>query len=593
MFPPSRLVNQRTVLIGLIILFNLVLASWSYHVNGQPAVTLPDVIGEDSLSLEANIPVAELVAQSDLIVRGRIIETESSWNSDQTAITTRSTLEATYFLAGSSAEPITIYTDGGFVDGEIGMKSSNSPIFQVDEEVLLFLSAANIQGQLDGYNVTKGELGKYIAVGMYMTNSILRTTKQTEELYDLISGELSALSQPNQLPSDWPEYESDAPPVVYDGYDGQDFVYKNRKWGGTCPEVKFKVNVNTAQAGGENGTAADFLNAIVSASNTWNAVGTSDFLLTYDGTTNATETGFNGTNEILFAHEGTDSPTGLARFWFTADFVIVEADIWFNDDYNWDATGSPKFTEVDLESVALHEFGHWLALGHDDASTAVMFPTLTMGTTKRELHQNEVDGISFIYPRPEDSNCVQADLPTRTPTSTPTVAPTATATPTPVPVETSSLEANFESGAPGSYFTIFGGNYEPSEVMTLEINDEPITTLQVDQQGGFVAIINSSGAAPGTYTISTKPGQNIAYAQSSGSNEQFLFAGLSGQSGVAPDTRHSLNPAAGLQTSVSILIGEDLELRPKEVPIRTSGLSVVEFNIEPTVGGVYLPIIQN
>lgn len=229
---------------------------------------------------------------------------------------------------------------------------------------------------------------------------------------------------------------------------GADYVYNNRKWGGECPIIPFRVHVNTGQAGGANGSVEDFRDAIIAAATTWSAVAGADYTLIYDGPTDATEIGFNGVNEIVFMHQGLDQPSGLARFWFTADNIIVEADIWINDDYNWDATGNPSSNEVDLESVALHEFGHWLSLGHDTEEFAVMAPTIQMGTLKRELSENEIEAIEFIYPREEDSNCPSGPVPSPSPTPTstpisqpthtPTLVPTVPPTATPVPIATRS-----------------------------------------------------------------------------------------------------------------------------------------------------------
>jgi len=183
------------------------------------------------------------------------------------------------------------------------------------------------------------------------------------------------------------------------------FRYKERKWAGTCPEVKFKININTAQAGGADGSVETFRNAILAAAETWNGVTTASLVLSYDGATNATDIGFNGSNEIMFVAQGLDQPAALARFWFTGDKTIIEADIWLNDDYNWDATGTPDPNEIDLQSVTLHELGHWLALGHDANEDAIMHATIPMGKLKRDLHQNDVDGIGFIYPARATEDC--------------------------------------------------------------------------------------------------------------------------------------------------------------------------------------------
>ena len=137
----------------------------------------------------------------------------------------------------------------------------------------------------------------------------------------------------------------------------------------------------------------------MAAAASWSQVANVDFVLTYAGATNATQTGYNGVNEVLFMHKGQQERAAAAQVWFTADGTIIEADIWINDDYTWNATGNPAADEVDLQSALLHEFGHWLILGHCADSHAVMFAKLKAGTLKRELQPSDMLGIRAIYPQ--------------------------------------------------------------------------------------------------------------------------------------------------------------------------------------------------
>jgi hypothetical protein len=194
-------------------------------------------------------------------------------------------------------------------------------------------------------------------------------------------------------------------PAVAEAAAGAQYAYSHRRWGQRCPVIPYKININTEQVGKGNGSAEDFRRAIIAAADTWSAVEGANFTLVYGGATDATTIGFNGENEIVFLDRGLDQPSGLARYWFTDENVIMEADIWINDAYNWDATGAPDADEVDLQSVALHEFGHWLALAHDADPDAVMNATIEMGSLKRRLHRNELAGIRAIYPRRPDSPC--------------------------------------------------------------------------------------------------------------------------------------------------------------------------------------------
>lgn len=66
----------------------------------------------------------------------------------------------------------------------------------------------------------------------------------------------------------------------------------------------------------------------------------------------------------------------------------------FDDAETWSLTGSGG--TFDVETVALHEVGHLLGLGHSSVAGSVMFPTY--GGVRRSLTQDDVDGIRRLYP---------------------------------------------------------------------------------------------------------------------------------------------------------------------------------------------------
>lgn len=71
----------------------------------------------------------------------------------------------------------------------------------------------------------------------------------------------------------------------------------------------------------------------------------------------------------------------------------------FDDtEVNWTVgTGLGTF---DVETVALHEIGHILGLGHSDLTTAVMFKNIDGNATHRQLTRDDIAGVQKLYPPP-------------------------------------------------------------------------------------------------------------------------------------------------------------------------------------------------
>jgi hypothetical protein len=113
----------------------------------------------------------------------------------------------------------------------------------------------------------------------------------------------------------------------------------------------------------------------------------------------------------------------------------LAGDIHFNDDVNWQVG-----TNVDLFSVALHEAGHALGLGHSDNPGAVMYPYYRLSTG---LAADDIAGIQALYgaidttPPSSGGTSPPSLPPPQTPASPAPTSPTTPTSPTsPTPPQT-------------------------------------------------------------------------------------------------------------------------------------------------------------
>ena len=75
---------------------------------------------------------------------------------------------------------------------------------------------------------------------------------------------------------------------------------------------------------------------------------------------------------------------------------LVSADMVFNG-FNHDFASNGRFGGNDLQSITTHEAGHWLGLDHSSVASATMYYAYSGGEGSRTLHQDDIDGVCFLY----------------------------------------------------------------------------------------------------------------------------------------------------------------------------------------------------
>lgn len=454
--------------------------------------------------------------EADRVVRVRVLQSAGAWTPDRSAINSTNRVSVRYTLRGPESSELIVKTVGGYVPAEdLYMISPDLPTLSGGEEAILFLAQSG-----DGYAIAGGQNGKFVVRAGLVVYAGALFEEPIADFY----ARLQALDPTLILPAEWPEQEAKLAqePVV----DGMDFVYKNIKW--PTSEVGFKVNLNSRWIDTEAGSASDFLAALRNAAKAWSMVDGADFTLTYVGETDSTAVANNRVNEIFFENRGLvdDSgkslPLAVATVFFS-NGAIIDSDIWINDAYDWDATGDPAWREIDLESVVLHEMGHWLALGHDPDVRAVMYYSIMSGTLKRTLFDNDRRGIEFIYTCPTDNlPCNPSPAPTSTATPTATPTPTVTPTPTIVPTPTAIAKKVSVDGGTLDFVPSNDGEVNlvvpPNAVLT----DTLVSIQRVDTEpaapanfhplmDSFRMVVQLNGVVQDEYTFAIPITMTVAY----------------------------------------------------------------------------------
>ena len=254
---------------------------------------------------------------------------------------TRWSFEVTETIEGSASGTITVRTEGGF-DGQLVHVVSGQPDLAVGDRVQLWLEP---------------DAGEYLPVG----------------------GEDAAVPiTPEGL-------------LVADHDDSaENFVLEGFYWADFDSAVPFLINPNTPDLPGTGEVGA-----ITAAFQKWEDDPLSIVDFDYGGATAIKKRTLDGTNAVFWAGAGGQTYLARTTSYFRPNGELVEFDIQFNPYWDWvDGSENGKF---DVQSVATHEAGHGLGLGHPSGSGAIMFATLASGLKKRNLSNGDLGGLRTLY----------------------------------------------------------------------------------------------------------------------------------------------------------------------------------------------------
>lgn len=181
--------------------------------------------------------------------------------------------------------------------------------------------------------------------------------------------------------------------------------------------ARTRVRYFISDQGVDGVSAPQFRDAVGRGFDAWEAVDTASVAFEFGGFVGGRPLDQDGANVIGFAARP-DLERTLASTSFLIDTrtgEILESDIFFNSTFQWSVAPGGEAGRFDVQSIATHESGHFLGLGHSLlgeteprptggrrllASGAVMFPiAFTAGNiVDRDLTADDIAGVSDIYP---------------------------------------------------------------------------------------------------------------------------------------------------------------------------------------------------
>jgi hypothetical protein len=134
----------------------------------------------------------------------------------------------------------------------------------------------------------------------------------------------------------------------------------------------------------------------------WSGVKANLFIDSVDKVTKAYDENWykmDGANTVLWGDLSDSNVIAVTNIWYSRRSGIVEFDMVFNTDFQWDTNGGSNV--MDVKNIATHELGHSVGLGDLYLPAAIketMYGYSSYGeVVKQDLYLGDQAGISRLY----------------------------------------------------------------------------------------------------------------------------------------------------------------------------------------------------
>lgn len=106
----------------------------------------------------------------------------------------------------------------------------------------------------------------------------------------------------------------------------------------------------------------------------------------------------------FWPYRGIDGTLASTTVTYDSDGTIWDADLAINAASNPLSTSTTN-VKYDLQSIVLHEVGHFIGLNHSDNGEAVMYASYSPGSVSRKLQADDLNALCTVYPSTRVATC--------------------------------------------------------------------------------------------------------------------------------------------------------------------------------------------